>query len=85
MVSVTATQLCSFQGSSCRQVSLRDLWAEGGHAVKGYKGKGGRRNIRRVGDSAVCAHSLAERGQERMMEESLRTECVGSECDPDTV
>lgn len=62
----------------------RDLWAEGGHTVKGYKGKGGRRNIRRVGDSAVCAHSLAEWGQERMTEESLRTECVGSECDPDT-
>ena len=51
----------------------RDLWAEGGHVVKGYKGKGGRRNIMREGDLAVCSQSLAEQGQERMMEESLRT------------
>lgn len=51
----------------------KDLWAEGGHAVKGDKGKGRRSSIRKVGDLAVCSHPLAEQGQERMKDELWRS------------
>ena len=50
------------------------LWAEGGHAVKGDKRKGGRSSIQKVGDLAVCSHPLAEQGQERMKDELLRSQ-----------